>query len=103
MKIDSLKQLEQVIKLCRKTGITDIKIDGVELHLGAVTQNRQKTTKVSYNRQNDPILPTITPYTPGGVTEQTAIVSEIADIDSDELTDEQKMFWSAGDEQEQQA
>lgn len=34
MKVESIKQLEQVIKLCRKTGVNSIEIDGVKLMLG---------------------------------------------------------------------
>lgn len=34
MKINTLKDLEKVVKLCRKSGIDSIKIDGIELQLG---------------------------------------------------------------------
>ncbi len=34
MKITSVKELEKLLKLCRKQGVTSIKMDGVELSLG---------------------------------------------------------------------
>ena len=33
MKIDSLKELEAAIKVCRKHGVTSLEIDGIKLQL----------------------------------------------------------------------
>lgn len=34
MKIDTLKDLQALVKMCRKTGIKSIEVDGVKLQLG---------------------------------------------------------------------
>jgi len=91
MKIDTLKQLENVIKLCRKQGVTDIKIDGVELHVGPLPVKAMRSLS-SYT--NKSVEPTITQYVPI-ITEQDKILQEVSQIESDELTDEQKLFWSS--------
>ena len=94
MKIDTLKQLEAVVKLCKKQGITDIKIDGIEMHLAPAPKTVRHTVQSSF-----PDLPTITPFTPGNVTEETDIVAEVTKIDTDELTNEQLLFCSSRPEE----
>lgn len=42
MKIDTLKELEAVLKLCRKQGVEHIKIDNIELKLSDMVENRQE-------------------------------------------------------------
>lgn len=80
MKIENLNELQKVIKACRKLGVQSIKIDNVEFHLGDIPS---------------PILPkalrateAITTIAPGGITEDIKITS-------DELTDDQLLFYSA--------
>lgn len=84
MKIDSLKDLEKLIKLCRKTGIEAIEVEGLKMNLGPtpviISEKRQK----SVQKSND-MLPV---YTPGGITEDTK-------IETNGLTDEQLLFYSA--------
>lgn len=36
MKIESIKDLEAVLKLCRKQGVEAIRIDGIDIKLGDV-------------------------------------------------------------------
>lgn len=80
MKIDNTKQLEQVIKLCRKNGVDAMKIDNVEFHLGPVPYTAPKTKETVHY--------TAPTYTPGGVTEELK-------IPTDGLTEEQLLFYSA--------
>lgn len=78
MKIDSLKDLEKLVKLCRKVGIDAIKIDNIEFALAHQPTKLKATT----------IAPAA--YAPGGITEDTRIDMP------DELTQEQLLMWSAG-------
>lgn len=95
MQIKDFKDLEKVIKLARKTGVQSIKIDNVELHLGA-----EPTKAITYKpaaitlESPDPLaharVPGYTPYVPVVAT----------DIHSpDELTEEQLMFYSSDEQQ----
>lgn len=43
MKLESIKDLESVIKLCRKTGVLAITIDGVAIQLGDLPQRKLKS------------------------------------------------------------
>ncbi len=93
MKISTLKDLEKIVKFCRKQAITDIKIDGIELHIGSLPM-KAKSVRQSVQSQT----PTIAQYMPI-ITEQDKIVQEVSAIESDELTEDQKMFWSSEVEQ----
>jgi hypothetical protein len=42
LKIDSLKDLEKLAKLCRKVGINTIKVGEIEFHLGVEPYKAQK-------------------------------------------------------------
>lgn len=94
MKIDSLKDLEAVIKLCRKTGIEHIIVDGVELNLGPVpiVYKAPKATTVT----NGISLPSMqwtssVAHTPGEDAKITV---------PDQLSDEEMLFYSVqGNEQ----
>lgn len=81
MKIDTIRDLEKIIRICRKTGVDIIKIGDIEIVLGKATAptriKRPSTTKP---------LP--------GINEDTPI--DIPDaIESDELTEDQLMFGSS--------
>lgn len=77
MVIKDIKDLKQIIDLCRKTGIESIKIDNVEMHLGPAPIKYTTTTKSTPKA-----------YTPPGV------VTEDTQITTDELTPEQLLFFS---------
>lgn len=84
MTITDLKDLEKLIKLCRKTGVNAITVDGIQLELGyepLATSNKKSSIK--------PMINAI----PGEVGEHTQIVAD--KIDTDELTEEQLMYYSA--------
>lgn len=103
MTISSLKELTKVIQACRKMGVQSIKIDNVEFHLGEKPQpirRQSKASKVQIDTTSSSV------YVPGGIDENTKIIAESAAIDTDSLTQDQLLFYSARPEafeqQEQQ-
>lgn len=80
MTVNSLKDLEKLIKLCRRTGVQSIKIDNIEFRLDDAAP--QAPTKRSNKA-------TIEPFAPGGITESTQIDTP------DALTPEQLLMWSS--------
>ena len=81
--IQDLKDLEKVIKLCRRTGVNKITIEGITLELGyepLITSNKKSQVKSITNET-------------GQIDETTNIV--IDKIDTDSLTEEQMLFYSA--------
>lgn len=86
MLIESLKDLEKLVKLMRKTGIDKIKVDGVELELNSLPYSGKYLPKTRQSFEE----PT---YTPGGVDANTPI--HMDNIPSDGLTEEQLLMWSA--------
>ena len=86
MKIQDLKELEKLIRLCRKAGITVIKVDGIELAL--TEQPPRKAVKRS-NSFMAPSLP--------GIDENTPV--ETIDM-PDSLTEEQLLYYSATENQQ---
>lgn len=71
--INNLNDLQKLLKLCRKQGVTEIKLGDVELKLGdlPIEHNNQ-------NYSNDPISDPLAGFPDG------------------ELTPEQLMYYSAG-------
>lgn len=45
MKIDTLKDLEAMLKVCRKQGVTAISVDGIALSLGDVPEPKNVKTE----------------------------------------------------------
>lgn len=64
--IKDLKELQALLKLCRKQGITEIKLEGVEIKFGDLPKKTSDSDETE------------------------------GDIPTDELTPEQLMFFSAG-------
>lgn len=91
MKIETKQQLKEVIQLCRKLGVQSIRIDGIEFHLGSlpVVYKRQKKSTPSIE------TPTNKYPLPNEMSEEAKIINEINAVDSDQLTDEQLMYYSA--------
>ena len=83
MKIDNIKELQKVIQLCRKLGVEVLKTDGVELVLGPAPEGKAA-------RKYHSTLPTKAVFAPGGITEDTKVLT-------DELSPDQMLFWSAQD------
>jgi hypothetical protein len=67
MKIENLKDLSQIIDLCRKKGIKTIVLDGLHIEFGEPPTKRTRAKDDATQPQADT-----------------------------EFTDEQLMFWSAG-------
>lgn len=81
MEIKDLKTLKKFISLCRAQGVESIRAGGIELHLGPLPIKAKNIPKQ------------LTTYIPGGVSEETKIVT-------DELSSEQLLMWSVGESQE---
>ena len=71
--IDSLKDLEKLLKLCRKQGVTEIKVAGCEFKLGEMP-TEQKLVNIDQDVVTDPY----------------------ANFPQGDLTPEQLMFYSSG-------
>lgn len=78
MKIENLKELQKLVKLCRKLGIENIEVDGVKLQLAELPKPLRRQGK----SQSIPIGDNV-----GSLTETDK-------IDIPQLTDEQLLFWS---------
>jgi len=84
MKIENIKQLQQLIKLLRKSGVSSVRVDGIEMHFhdsALVLPEPTAKKSVLSNFQET--------YVPGGVTADTAITTP------DMLTEEQLLFYSS--------
>lgn len=82
MVVKDIKDLKKLIDLCQKTGVESIRVDGIEIHLGALP-TKHTFPKPNY-KQNQV-------FTPGGITEETTIPQ----ANDEELTEEQLLFYSA--------
>lgn len=78
MKLESLRDLENLIKLCRKMGIEAIEVDSVKMNLGPTPTIIKRTRTKTAQQQT---------VTPGGITEDIRI--------PEALSEEQLLFWSA--------
>ena len=84
MQIDSLKELQKLIKACRSLGVEKIEIDGIKLELGALPISK-KSAKV---------VEPVEDFELNGIGASTPIPRpEI--IPTDELTEDQLLFYSA--------
>ena len=89
MTVNNIKELQAIMKLCRKEGVDIIKIDGLEFHL------KDKETIISDKKTFSmpafkPSIEMQSAYIPGGITEDTQIIT-------DQLSEEQMLFYSAGE------
>jgi hypothetical protein len=90
MTIQNLKDLEKLIKLCRKNGVSTMSVDGINMVLQI--ENKRTTQAKSIDSNVFPEENVSVPrYTP--VPEETA--SQIEQIETDSLTDEQLLNWSS--------
>lgn len=90
MTITNLKQLQQLLKLARKEGVESMRVDGIEFFLGRLPDIVVKKTAKPDNFANMNLPPEadiqMPQYTPPVVHDN---------IDTDELSDEQMLMWSA--------
>lgn len=87
MKIESHKDLVKIIALCRKQGVEFIKLNDFEMRLGP-----PEMTTTSIKRKQQVLLDSNLLYSPDGITADTKIIT-------DELTPDQLLFYSTGDQQ----
>lgn len=85
MQIESLKELQKLIKACRALGVEKIEIDGIKLELGSLPTTR-KASKVVEAVQDD--------FDLGGIGANTHIPTPDL-IKTDALTEEQLLYYSA--------
>lgn len=76
MKIESISDLNKLMKLCRAQGIESIKIDNIEFRMGDLPVKAIKTKAAT---------PTPT----------SGVITEHDRIETDGLTEEQLRFWSS--------
>jgi len=81
MSLPDLKELNKLITLCRKRGVDYIKAGDLELQLNGDPFTLKKARKRKGRPQ----------------AESQEEISEPGSIESDGLTDDQKLFWSAQD------
>lgn len=96
--IKDLHELKKFIKLCRAEGVESIRFDGVEMFLGQKPETGRKG-------KNSPgeigIISTTAAYAPGGIAAHTPIPVPDVKISTDELSDEEMLFYSVTESQEQ--
>lgn len=85
MNINSIKDLNKIMLLCRKNGVRSMKIDGVEFIMEDVSYQDPKAIK--HQVTGVQALPET--YAPGGINADSKIQTP------DELTPEQLLFYSA--------
>lgn len=89
MKIDTLKELKQLVKACRQLGIDKIKVDNVELELSAISPDTSRKGRKFVTSASEEHV-----FVPGGIDADTKIDTP------DELTEEQLLMWSSQGGQE---
>lgn len=85
MTIDNLKDLEKIIRLCRKQGVITIKIDGIELTLGPAPQKTYKPIDIAKDIPEASIKVPVPNFVQGPV-------------ETEELSEEQMLMWSVTNE-----
>lgn len=94
MKVNTIKDLQKLVQLCRKTGIDAIEVDGVKLNLGPAPKRQRRAKSVASDfPEADLKVPQYTPSEEESTTEET--------ISTDELTPEQLLMWSSASSEQQ--
>ena len=96
MVIKNVKDLKKVIDLCRKTGVSDIEIAGIKMHIGPITDYGASRIKTAVETFPEASV-RVPAYSPVNVQETANAVMERIDM-PDELSQEQLMFYSAKQE-----
>lgn len=86
MTVKDLKDLEKVIKLCRRMGIEAIEVDNVKLNLGPAPKPVTQHSVASDFPEASMKIP-----------QYTATSGDPDAITSDELTPEQLLMWSSAE------
>jgi hypothetical protein len=56
--ISNLKELQNVLKLCRKFGVTELELNGTKIKLGELPSSRQEVEEEVYEESEMPAVPT---------------------------------------------
>lgn len=86
MEIKNFNDLKKIILLCRRQGVQSIKIGTLELHLGAAVRQKQK--QIDYSSD--------IPEANVQIPKFTGEIAAPDPVTTDELTEEQLMFYSVG-------
>lgn len=87
MQIKNLKELQKLIQLCRRTGVESIELGQLKLTLSKSFMENELQNQTQPKRQK---------ASPPSVQTSDAAGSLADDFNFDDLTDEQKLLWSAG-------
>lgn len=79
--INNIKDLKQLIKLCREQGIDAIEVGEIKVSLGAVPYKVPRVTKTKQTEAS---------YSPGGNLPDTKVTSDDNDIPSED----DMLYWS---------
>lgn len=88
MKITSLKDLKQIIKVCRDGGVTGIELDGVKLTLQPKPITKAPVASIDYSNDFPEASVPVPQYRP-------VDLGVLDKVDTEELTPDQLMFYSA--------
>ena len=98
MKLDTLKELDKLLLLCAKRGVKTMKIDNLEFHLVLPTAFSGVTTTY-IDSATDQLKETSTRLqTPGFNDPGPILTTEVrpeTSLETDSLTDEQLLYYSA--------
>lgn len=88
MTAKDLKELQKVIQLCQKSGVTHIKLEGLELQLGSLPTKLKKHKPFQHEASPEENIP-VPQFVPMPVKQVAETIA------TDELSEEQLMFYSA--------
>jgi hypothetical protein len=95
MVIKDLKELQKVIQTCRKLGVQSIEIDNVKLQLGSLPTKPIKINKTQDLGAFPEADVKVPQYNGQNLVDSVTENSPPDKIETDELTEEQLMFYSA--------
>ena len=98
MKIESLKELQQLIQLLRKTGVESCTVDGITLNLGPMPIKHKPRPIIAEDPMENIAIPKPNILDPiaaakAHAAEQTKKIQEY--IETDSPSEEQLLMWSA--------
>lgn len=104
MKINDIKDLEKVVKLCRRLGIDALEVDNIKFNLGlAPKRQRLQSNPANDFPEANIKIPLYTPVSAGGANSAAmGEVSSSSTINIEELTEEQLLNWSVTDDSVEQ-
>jgi hypothetical protein len=93
MQIQTLKDLEHLIKLCRKTGVDSVTIDGITIKLGDMPEKSTKSNnRKSSTKEIDVDQPIPSAFMEHNPAEALKLYNDI--LVQGALTEEQQLYYS---------